>query len=117
GFEMGGILLSSASTFLSMGLAVLLLVAGIQTVRGLPSGRTLHLWWAWPKIVVAIGAGFISYFTWNALTGGAPDSIRLAFAIGWVLLGIAWPITVLLLLRLRPVRAYYTDPDCPLFAS
>lgn len=100
--------LSLAATVLSLGLAVLLMVAGIQTVRGLPSGRILHLWWAWPKIAVALAAAFVNYQFWSSsFFGGGPRSITWAMVGGSLAFGIAWPVAVLLILRSPSLRAYY----------
>ena len=109
------LIMHAITTLLSLGLAALLLVAGIQTVRGMPAGRTLHLWWAWPKLVVGLVAAVISYMFWRSLFGlgggGGPDRmVALAFAGGGLALSIGWPVAVLLILRSPSLRAYYR-PD------
>lgn len=106
------LIMHAISTLLSLGLAALLLVAGIQTVRGGPLGRTLHLWWAWPKLVVGLIAAVISYLFWRSLFGiggggGGDRMMALAFAGGGLALSIGWPVAVLFILRSRSLRAYY----------
>lgn len=105
-----------ASFVISLGLAVLLLIAGIQTVRGLSSGRKLHLWWAWPKMgAAALGAAawylwFNGMFAGISGPGASPStSPAWIMAIRSFAVAIIWPITVLILLRARSVRAYYAD--------
>ena len=124
GFSWASVILSGASTALSLGLAVLLLIAGIQAVRGMPSGRTLHLWYAWPTIGAAILAAFASYYSWGGgffammfAGGGSDNTIALGFALGWLAIGIAWPVVVLIVLRARSIRAYYTEPEAAVIAA
>lgn len=108
---------SGLSVVLSLGLAALLLVAGIQTLRSSPSGRSLHLWWAWPKIAAAILGSFATYYFWNGmfLAGGPGSSedfyLAMVFAAGGLLIALAWPIVVLLLLRTRSLREYYNPAE------
>lgn len=113
-FSKLGIATQIASFVLSLGLAALLLIAGIQTVRGVPSGRKLHLWWAWPKMLAAVLGAAAWYFWFNQFLGGfgpggAASNPAIFVAIGSFAVAIIWPITVLILLRARSVRAYYAD--------
>lgn len=53
-------ILSMLAELLSLGLAIFLLVAGIQTLRDSPSGAKLHRWYALlkiPLVIFATGVG------------------------------------------------------------
>lgn len=110
----GIIALGLASLLLSLGLAALLLIAGIQTVRGVPSGRVLHLCWAWPKLAAAALAAVANYWFWSAsyFAFGAvgTNGVVLGVTGAMFAISIAWPVAVLLILRSRSMRAYYR-PD------
>lgn len=114
-FSKLNIALQIASFVLSLGLAALLLIAGIQTVRGMPSGRKLHLWWAWPKLLAAAVAAGTWYLWFEGMfggfggVGGPPTSMPLIMAGISFAIAIIWPVTVLILLRVRSVRGYYAD--------
>ena len=103
----------------SLALAVFLLVTGIMTLRQSPRGRRLHLIYACIKIPLAIAAGVASAqvardfaAAMAAMPGGAAAA---AGAGGWslfsgvipVILGCAYPIALLIVLNLKPVREYY----------
>jgi hypothetical protein len=105
-------------------LAVLLFVAAVQTLRGLPSGRRLHQVWAWLKIPVTLIAALT--FWWmtarfydrfaaygvpqplvpvgRARAGFMPQPWQ-PFAAG--LVALVYPVVVLIALRARSVREYF----------
>ena len=108
----GQVVLHGVAAAMSLALAGLLLAAGVQAVRGRPSGRTLHLWWAWPKLLASLLAGAAWFLLFRNIFGGIggggpPGSVAWMFGGGAFLLGAAWPVAVLILLRTRKIRAYY----------
>ena len=109
-----GIAVQATSFAASLALAGLLMAAGIQMVRGRPSGRTLHVWWAWPKLAAAVLAAASTYlwltsFMGGMGTGGPPWQIPWVYSGVSLAVAVAWPITVLFLLRTRGVRRYFAD--------
>ncbi len=112
------VMLYGAGLVLNLGLAVLLLIAGIQMLRSSPSGRTLHLWWAIPKIAAAVLWAVATYHFWGGVFTGSTTNPtgeeRLVAAIvggGGLVIALAWPVTVLFLLRARSLREYYSPPE------
>ena len=100
----------------SLGLAVYLLVVGIMTLRQSPRGRRLHLVYACIKIPLAIAAGVASAqvardfaASMAAMPGGAAGAGGFSLFSGIVpaVLGCAYPIALLVVLNLKPVREYY----------
>lgn len=114
----GSIALQSVTGILSGILAVLLLVAGIFTIRAKPIGRTLHLWWAWLKIVASMFGAIVAYLFWQELLTQAqanaaqPNAAAMPATVSIVMslmsLGIAvlYPIAVLIVMYARSVRNY-----------
>jgi hypothetical protein len=108
--------------FISAGLAVLLLVAGIATVRDKLIGRRLHaIWWV-VRLGIAIGATAVGVwqslsmmggFTFNTGGGGpAPQWFWIGALVSGLLTFLfmaAYPIAVAILLRVRPVRAHFAQ--------
>jgi hypothetical protein len=102
-------------------LAALLLVAGVFTVRARPAGRTLHLWWAWLKIVVSLFGAVATYIFWREFIGqtaaasGQPNVATTALSTGIVMslmglgLAVLYPIAVLIVMHLRSVRNYLSS--------
>ena len=104
-----------ATTVLSLGLAVLLLVAGIMVLRQSPSGRRLHLIYAVLKIPVALAAGLsFAYAMHQMMSGfaaaGAPTGVGWGVSL-WAAvpaaLGCLYPVALLIALNTRTVREYY----------
>lgn len=114
---------------LSIVLAIYLLIVGILVLR--PPGRqgTLLRVYALIKIPVALAAGLgIAWMATDFLTGitaaaasgptgatSAPSSgPALGIAVGWgigiALAGLAWPVALLILLRMRTAREYFQPP-------
>lgn len=107
-----------ASTVLSLGLAALLLVAGIMVLRQSPKGRALHIAYALVKIPVAVLAGvsfaYMMYgmvnsaWTMGAAGGGAGPGTGAAM---WTAvpagLSIIYPIALLIVMNLKSIREYY----------
>ena len=106
-----------AGEALSVVLAGLLLAAGIVTLRGSPRGRSLHRWWAWPKLVVGL-ATLAVLAGWVVMSGsfrmfprpGGTTWLSLFAVLPWAVptvLGLAYAVAVLVVLRTRAARAYY----------
>jgi hypothetical protein len=112
------------ASLLGAGLAVLLAVAAVLTLRGLPSGRRLHLTWAWARI--ALAAVTAVAFWWMARTfyeetaefrRTTPMVFFSPRQARWVvqpwhpllagLAALAYPVVLLLALRGRAVREYF----------
>jgi hypothetical protein len=127
-------ILSLLAELLSLGLAIFLLVAGIQTLRDSPSGAKLHRWYALlkiPLVIVATGVGL--WLTTGMMksimasmppgAGGAPGpqaafmwSFIAARAIIPACLALAYPVALIFVLRSRSVRDFYNtvrDDDLP----
>jgi hypothetical protein len=114
---------SVAMAFLSLGLAALLLVAGILMVRCSPGARRLHLVYAWLKIPVAMAAGLciarVTYGITNDFAAGAgvPFDVRYPAGITWgdalakaermAALSCIYPIALLIALNTNAVRKYF----------
>ena len=111
-----------ASSLAGMALAVVLFVAGVLLLRGLPSGRRLHFTWAWLKVVVT-AAGAVAFWwmahhfhaalsdydvTAPARLGGGPRFMAQPWhPVAAGLAGLAYPLVVLVALRVRAVREYF----------
>ena len=111
-----------------VGLAVLLFVAAVLLLRGLPSGRRLHRAWAWAKIPLAAVVGVAFWWMTSRFYGDLADynlqspTVRLFNAAPrWMpqpwhpvvaaLLALAYPVFVLLALRARSLREYFNPVD------
>ena len=112
-----------AAALAAFALAIVLFAAGVLLLRGLPSGRRLHLTWAWLKIPVTAAAAVT--FWWMASSyyeamiqynqtvapASAPRPPRL-MAEPWLpvaaaLPALVYPLVVLVLMRGRTVREYF----------
>jgi hypothetical protein len=108
-------------------LSVLLFVAGVLWLRGMPSGRRLHLLWAWLKVAVVVAAavpfwwmtrGFQRDFR-SYLGVALPDvgtTPRRTIVQPWQPLaagaaGLVYPVVVLTVLRSRTTRDYFRRED------
>lgn len=121
-----------ASSLVSLALAVVLFIAAVLLLRGLPSGRRLHFNWACLKIVVTVvGAVAFWWMTdrfyeqllrYNAAAPGinvgrfAAAAPRTFMAQPWhpVVVGLAgliYPLAVLVVLRARAVREYFQPSE------
>ena len=99
---------------LGLALAIYLLVIGILMLRQHPRAGRLHKIYAGIKIPLAIAAGFAWPMFWMSInpagtgTGSSPMSAALITAcVITILVGIAYPIFVLIALRTRSVREYF----------
>jgi len=105
------------SSFLGIGFAVLLLVAGISILRRRPSGRTLHLIYAGVAMVMCIVGVLITASMFNA--SSIPPEVRAGMMIGMVfgvLFGSAYPIFLLVLFlraKIRDEVASWNQPYSP----
>lgn len=102
-----------ASAMASLGLAVYLLVCGIMTLRQSPRGRRLHFIYVGIKLPLAVVAGVASAWATHDLMasvgGSAAPTVFPAVASGALplILGIAYPIALLIALNLKATRDYY----------
>jgi hypothetical protein len=126
--------LSETAAVAALGLAVVLFVAAVATLRRTgrrtATGRKLHAVWALLKLPVAAGGGLALCWMLNTFTeavGAAPANAIFAgsgtarllswadLAYGWAVaaavLGGLYPLIVLVLLRTRTVREYYNPTD------
>ena len=94
----------------SLGLSILLLVAGILVLRQRSRGRWLHFLYAWLKIPIAIVGGLGIWWFGISLagaTGGSSLNWFVVVTFVMIAISIAYPIALLIMLRLRSVRDYY----------
>jgi hypothetical protein len=118
-----GLALAWFATLVGGALAVYLFVIGILVLRQSPRGRTLHRLYALVKIPVAIlGAAAAWWLTLSyaeallaaagpanplaAVSGGAADTIGTQQVVFGVL-GLIYPIALLIVLQTRAVKDYY----------
>ncbi|HET6248222.1 MAG TPA: hypothetical protein VFE47_11035 [Tepidisphaeraceae bacterium] len=112
--------LCAAESLLSVGLAVLLLIAAILVMRNSPTGRRLHLIYAILKIPLAIAGAFalgslLSQFYGSigaAMPGAGGTTLQaVGAAAGAIIsgLGLIYPIALLIALNTPGVRAFYAS--------
>jgi len=109
----------AAEAMIGIGLAVLLLIAGIQTMRQALVGKRLHLVWAWIKIPTAIAGWSLTILMYYRMqqpmmAGMMPPGSAtgmtfgyVAFAVGSVVVACIYPVALLILFRTRSMRMYY----------
>jgi hypothetical protein len=107
----------------AIALSVLLLVAAIKTLRGRRSGRSLHLKWAWLKIVVetisAVTAGVLTYTMMNAMLA-ANANAGVAVMPSWMAIlsgtfsaalqiafSLIYPVVVLIVMTRENVKRHF----------
>lgn len=112
--------LTIVGLFLCLGLAIYLFVAGILTLRLSPSGGTLHRIYAWVKIPLTLGTMAAWGWMWSAVfgnmfanspvaTGSADTGTVFAWiATGIAVMGCAYPVALLIMLRTRAMREFYS---------
>lgn len=109
--------LSLADLPVSACLSLLLLIAGIQTLRGSRSGSLLHCIFAWIKLPLAILGAFAAValsqemgqnFDANATLFDWPSvSLAPTIILLVALLSAAYPILLLIVFRMRKIRTFY----------
>ena len=104
---------------IGIGLAVLLMIAGIQVMRQAAWGRRLHLIWAWVKIPTAIAGWSLTILMYYRIqqpmmAGMVPPGSSTGLSMGYILFGVVsvvvaciYPVALLILFRTRSMRAYY----------
>jgi hypothetical protein len=131
GFSLAIVGAGIATEAVGLGLAILLLTAGIATLRASPRAPGLHRWWAWLKIPAVVASTAVGI--WMAFSlfdsfdmtatqtnpGGATTVVTPPFqSMGWLMLipailmgliGCVYPVVVLFLLRSKTFREYYTN--------
>ena len=107
------------ASLLSIGLAILLLVAAIQVMRQVPSGKRLHMIWAWLQMPIAIAGWLLCFWMYYQLQSGVingmtPPGTASGFAYGYgasavgaAVVACIYPIALLIVFRTRAMRAYY----------
>jgi len=115
-------MLSMLAAVLSVGIAIYLLVAGIQVMRDSPSGATLHKWYVMLKIPLVVFAAAVGLWLSTSMVSGMMASMppgsagaNAGFQFGFMLagalvpafIGLAWPTALIFLLRSKSVRGYY----------
>jgi hypothetical protein len=115
----------------NVGLAVLLLTAGIATLRESLKSPRLHNWWAllkFPAVVLSTATGIwiaVTMFdgfgmtaTQTAAGGNTAVTTPVFGSMGWLmaipaigmgLVACIYPIIILVLFRTRTVREYYAE--------
>lgn len=102
--------------------AIYLVVIGIMTVRSSRHGRRLHWIYVWIKVPLAVLAAMTGYWVYidlfdnvskssAATTVTMPTGVAIMFAVVMTL-GVAYPISLMIALRAKTVRAFY-DPVLP----
>jgi hypothetical protein len=118
---MGPLILLAVDGVLSLAAAVLLLISGIRTLQSRKSGRRLHLIWAWIKIPLAlfggVAIGVVTAAMFDSIATTAPAGIG-SMRLGWMGLlqglmqagfAMLYPVAVLIVLNLRPVRDWFAS--------
>jgi hypothetical protein len=116
----GLVALVSLDAVLSGALAIYLIVVGIIVLRGSFVGPRLLRIYAWTKIPLAIlagvGVGMLMYQFYSGFSnmpgfaganGASFGPLGTLYGIGLGLLGLAFPVGVLIALRSRTVRGYF----------
>jgi hypothetical protein len=115
------VILSAVAAVLGLGLAIYLLIAGIQVLRDSPGGAKLHWWYAVLKIPLVIFAFSVGLWLSLSMISGmmaampagpaAMMSFQRTFTVMWAVLtaclSLAYPIALIFVLRGKMVRAYY----------
>ena len=103
------------SVLLSIALAVLLLSAGIMTLRQSPKSRRLHLVYAVLKIPVAIASGLAVVWMIDSFATGVSTSPQGAgnlarwWGLGPAAVACLYPLILLVVLNTRSVREYFAS--------
>jgi hypothetical protein len=116
-----------AASLAGLALAVLLFVAAVLLLRGLPSGRRLHVAWAWFKIPVtavsAVAFWWMAASFYEAINRYDPAAStrlvggpRTLMAEPWqpvavAVVALVYPVVVLVLMRSQTVRQYFAAGD------
>jgi hypothetical protein len=118
--------LALATSVVGLGLAILLLVAGIQLLRDSPNAVRMHWWYAILKIPLVIAATAASVWLWSSLmqsmfvpppgspaTVAAPPTaplqsmmMHISTLIG-AAISLTYPVALIFLLRTRTLRDYF----------
>lgn len=115
------IVMQTLSGIFSGVLALLLLLAGILTVRAKPSGRRTHLWWAWLKIFASVFSAVATYLFWNQIISQSPSSggqanpaavatmASIVMSLFSFVGALLYPIAVLIVMNTRGVKNYLSS--------
>jgi hypothetical protein len=108
-----------ALSVVGLGLAVMLLVAGIMVTARSPRARRLHLIYACVKIPVALGGGMAFAWLMGQLVGSvaaatpgataATNTVVLVWGLVLGGVGCIYPVALLIALNARSVREYYNS--------
>lgn len=109
--------LTIVDAFLSLGMAIFLLVAAILILRSSPGSRRLHLFYAVVKIPLVLGG--TAAVTWMYAdyyasigaampgSGGFMRGMAYGWGVGFVVVGLIYPIALLIALNTRRMREYF----------
>jgi hypothetical protein len=120
-FNPVALVVSLVATVVSLGLAVFLLVSGIVTLGQSPRGRRLHLVYAWIKIpleiVACIATAWVARDLMASINAGGAGGVTPTLSWGLItavipaLLGLAYPVGLLIAFNTRSMRDYYGAPE------
>ncbi len=95
-------------------IAILLLIAAIQFLRGRPSGRKLHLFYGWLQVIMIFVVSLLLGMTISEWTAAKSSASTPNDTIPWIITsltaitGIIWPILILIIMTRKSVRDYFT---------
>jgi len=97
-------------SLLGLALAGLLLAFAILGLRDHPRTRQLYLAYAIAKLALAVLGGVLVYNAWDTWENAFTTSGPFAFIFVITLLGGVFPMVVLILFFIEPLRRYYDAP-------
>ena len=110
-------IVSIVAALLSLGLAIFLLVIGIQVFRSSPRGRKRHLRYAWMKMLLMfLGATAGAFMMQDMISGmsraGQAPPVTPVWTVlmmtgGYALLRLGYPLALLIVMNTRRVKEYY----------
>ena len=114
--------LAITSSLVSLLLCVYLIVAGIETLRNKLYAARLHRIYAWIKIMLTIVGSLASGWVWADFSRGiinaspSPSAgmnnswaaFSTGMTVGMLVLGLAYPVALLIALRTRTAREFYS---------
>lgn len=99
---------------LSLLLAIFLLIAGIMATRNSPRARKLHLIYAYLKLPIGIADVAAGAWLWHSMFSKFPGAgLSPTWSIATIvsipaLLGLLYPVALLIVMHTRTVKAYYS---------
>lgn len=110
------VIFSGVTSFISMVMAIWLLVAAILLLLRKRAGRTMHVMYAWLRIPIVILGSIASYNMTLLLYAAMPAFSTAPYMLGlvagqtifWLVIGCVYPVALLIVMRTRTVRDFYT---------